>query len=155
MPWWLNYSWLWRSDGESLELLITVEYTIIILNTWRSTLPWMKYKSVALCLFQWEGVYALARFFSVQRYSKAPHYLVKKFLRPVFKVFHSLIQTDVSSFHSCCNLKTPSECSQTRLVTNPGSGFGFPPHLFKLMLFLLQNTILSFSIPIQPNPASH
>lgn len=62
--------------------------------------------------------------------------LMKKFLRQVFKVLHSLIQTDVSSFYSHSNPKTPYELSRPDYLPFLDQASVFlPPCLLVLLFF--------------------
>lgn len=147
IAWWPGFSWLWRSDGTSPQLLSAAEYSTIVLTTGRSTLLWTKCKYMALSLLQQEWGLNSDILFSAQRYSKAACYL-KKFLRQMFKVFHCLMQTDVSSFHSYFNLR-PQELARPGCSPFRDQALVFLPSC----LFVCSNLCLSsFFMLSSPSP---
>lgn len=73
MPWCLSYSWLWRSDRESPELLTAAQYTTVIFNTHGDQHPSGETQECGTVFISTGWSLCFDRPLSVQRYSKAPH----------------------------------------------------------------------------------
>ena len=154
-PWWPSFSWLWRAAGTSLELLIIVEYTTIILNSCTSTLLWAKCKYIASCWFQWEG-----------------GSLCFDMPLSCSKIFKGSLLLDEEISQASVQgspLSNPNRCIQLSLHSNPKTHelarpdyspfwirLWFPASMYVHLLFsFLHNVILSLSVSTYPNPASH
>ena len=104
--------------------MTAAEYTTVIFNTHGDQHPSGETR-VWHCI-HFNGMESVLSQASLRaKIFKGSPLLMKTFLRQVFKVLHSLVQTEASSFHSHCSLKTPYELSQTGLFSIPGSAFAF------------------------------